>query len=241
MNDRPKHAELAARLMADATPKPAPRGVEQRAASVLAMQRAMRLDASRRRVGLVIGAIAAAACLALCSWQGATWLTRARVRNAATTIDDDVRVQQKTLASVWDDERRLAVRRAFFATGEPYAATTWSAVERAFDDYVKAWTSMLTSTRPTQHLEGESRELRDLRVECLTDRLMQLGTLSNLYVGADSKMLERAALAARSLPNVAMCAEPAALRVARKPPSLRQSREEVERLRAELAQAAAFE
>jgi serine/threonine-protein kinase len=185
------------------------------------------------------GAALLAAAAAL-TW-GVVRLSPHRLTSAANDpLSERVSLRQR-LNDAWDENRRLAMRRAFFATGEPYAANASMAVERAFDDYAKAWESALGDRRGTSKIVNASASQRDLRTSCLLNLLTELRTLGDLYVAADSKLVEQAVQSAQSLPALASCTVPAVLREEIGLPSDPQARTLVEELESDVARAAAFE
>jgi serine/threonine protein kinase/tetratricopeptide (TPR) repeat protein len=149
---------------------------------------------------------------------------------------------EQRLAGVWDATRRAQVRAAFGRSRQPFATAALATVERAFDDYARAWRDMRIDTCEATHVRGEqSQELLDLRMTCLADRLTQLQTLSDLYASADDAVIERAAQSAQSLPGLGLCADAAALKAPIPPPRDPRTRERVERVRQSLAKASALD
>jgi serine/threonine protein kinase/tetratricopeptide (TPR) repeat protein len=147
----------------------------------------------------------------------------------------------RKLDGVWDEARRAAVRTAFGRSGKPYAAAALSTVERVFDGYARAWTTMHVDTCEATHVRHEqSQELLDLRMTCLADRLTQLKTLGDVYASADDAVVERAAQSAQSLPPLDACADVAALRSPMPPPRDLSTRQRVETVRQQLSRAGAL-
>jgi tetratricopeptide (TPR) repeat protein len=147
----------------------------------------------------------------------------------------------RKLKGVWDEARRAAVRSAFLGSGKPYAQAVLGTVERAFDDYARAWSTMHVDACEATRLRGEqSQELLDLRMACLSERLTQLGALVDQYTRADGAAVERAASSVQSLPGLDACADTAALRAPVPPPGDEQTRGRVEKVREQLARANAL-
>jgi hypothetical protein len=48
-------------------------------------------------------------------------------------------VSEQELAGVWDEPRRETLRQAFLATRQPYAESTWRAVEQQLGRYLQGW------------------------------------------------------------------------------------------------------
>ncbi len=146
------------------------------------------------------------------------------------------------LDGVWDAARRAEVRTAFQASGLPYAEAALGTVERAFDDYGRAFVAMHTDACEATRVRGEqSQELLDLRMSCLDDRREAMKTLGELFAAADRGIVEHAAEAAQSLPALSRCADAAALRAPIPPPRDPTAAHRVDEIRAQLARANALE
>jgi hypothetical protein len=79
---------------------------------------------------------------------------------------------RRRLAGVWDAARKDAVRRAFLATGAPFAHDAYASVERGLDAYAARWRASHVDACQATHQRGEqSPSLLDLRMACLSDRL----------------------------------------------------------------------
>ena len=116
------------------------------------------------------------------------------------------------LAGVWDAPRRHAIKTAFVAVGAG-GADAWPRVERALDRTAQRWTAMRTEVCEATHVRGEqSPAMLDLRMECLDARLAELRALTDLFRTADAETVEAAVSAAHGLPELASCADGAALR-----------------------------
>jgi tRNA A-37 threonylcarbamoyl transferase component Bud32/tetratricopeptide (TPR) repeat protein len=150
------------------------------------------------------------------------------------------------LAGIWDpgagpSQRKGAIREAFARTGKSYAAQAYSSVARLFDQYAERWTGMYTDACQATHVRGEqSAEVLDLRMACLNERLGNARALSDVFAGADGKVVENAVSAAAALPSLDRCADIPLLRAVVKPPEDPSTRRRVEDLRAELAQLGAL-
>jgi tetratricopeptide (TPR) repeat protein/predicted Ser/Thr protein kinase len=149
---------------------------------------------------------------------------------------------EQKLVGVWDEARRSAVRASFRGNSQPYAQAALATVERTFDAYAGAWRAMYVDACEATHVRKEqSAELLDLRMSCLSDRLTELETLSELFSKADGKLVEHAAQTAQSLPALDGCADTAALRAPTPPPPDPETRRRVEKVKKELARADALE
>jgi tetratricopeptide (TPR) repeat protein len=148
---------------------------------------------------------------------------------------------ERKLVGVWDEARKRALEAAFLRTGKPYAAQASSTVERLLDDYAQGWLAMHVQACEATRVHGEQSELLlDLRVQCLQDRLNEVRGLTDLFVQADARVVERATKAAHGLTRLHGCAGPELLTSGVRPPEDPSQRAQVEELRARLADAKAL-
>jgi tetratricopeptide (TPR) repeat protein len=145
------------------------------------------------------------------------------------------------LAGVWEPGgaaslRKEGIRRAFVATGTPFAEAALESVTRLLDGYATRWVAGHTDACEATNVRGEqSAEVLDLRMDCLRNRLGNLRAFTDVLVSADAKVVETAVSAAAALPDVAECADVAALRTIVALPTDPERRERVAQLRGELA------
>jgi tRNA A-37 threonylcarbamoyl transferase component Bud32/tetratricopeptide (TPR) repeat protein len=145
------------------------------------------------------------------------------------------------LAGVWEPGgapslRKEGIRRAFLATGAPYAEAALASVTRLLDGYATRWVAGHTDACEATHVRGEqATEVLDLRMDCLRARLGNLRAFTDVLVSADVKVVENAVSAAAALPDVAECADVAALRTVVALPTDPARRARVAQLRGELA------
>lgn len=145
------------------------------------------------------------------------------------------------LAGVWDAERKQAVQAAFLATGAPYAAAAAASVERSVEAYTRGWAQMHRDACEATRLRGEqSEELLDRRMFCLDRRLGELAALLDLFARADPQVVQTAVEAAGTLPDLASCADLAALSERVPPPSDPAVRRRVDALAHEMVRAKAL-
>ncbi len=115
--------------------------------------------------------------------------------------------------------RRQAVEAAFEKSGVPYAAPSFATVVGTIDRYTAAWAWARTDACRATRVRGEqSEELLDLRMQCLDNRLGQLGSLIELLTHADRKTVDHAVEAAAQLAPLAGCADAEELRRVVHPP-----------------------
>ncbi len=130
------------------------------------------------------------------------WVARNRSRSAACAGAD------AQLRGVWDAPRRDAGRRAFLATGRPYAARSWQSIESRLDSYANLLVTMRTEACEATRIRGEQSEhVLGLRNQCLDARLRDLAALSRQLADADAKTVDRASEAMRTLPPISACAD----------------------------------
>ena len=123
------------------------------------------------------------------------------------------------LEGVWDAGRKEAVARALTATGVAYAGETWARLEPLLDAYAAGWAAMRTEACASHQAGTHSDRLYDLRTACLDQRRAGLGALVEALSAADAGTVEKAVIAASSLPPLASCADTEALSAAVPPPA----------------------
>ena len=122
-------------------------------------------------------------------------------------------------ASVWGPQRRAAVERAFQASGNKNAARALASVSELVEQYLARWTGMYAETCEATQVRGEqSAEVLDLRMGCLGERLSSVRALGDVFVSADSGVVDNAVAAASALPALDRCADVPMLRAVIKPP-----------------------
>lgn len=106
---------------------------------------------------------------------------------------------------MWDDARRDEVRRAFSATGVPFAAETLARVERGLDRLADAWRG-----QAKDRCEAAGSGAPDVS-ECLERRRVELRALVDVFARADVATVEHASRALDRLRDPTSCADPRAL------------------------------
>ncbi|MCH9688335.1 MAG: tetratricopeptide repeat protein [Deltaproteobacteria bacterium] len=115
---------------------------------------------------------------------------------------------EQRVATAWGDEQRDATRTAFEATGLTYAEDARRGATEALDDYAQRWASAYHDACAATRIRGDQSEvLLDRRMICLRERLESLDAMAALLARADTKVVDRAALASRSLPDLEPCAD----------------------------------
>jgi tetratricopeptide (TPR) repeat protein len=137
--------------------------------------------------------------------------------------------------------RRDAIRTAFLATGARHAGDVWERTAAKIDAYARHWAEMYGETCEATQVRGEqSTEVLDLRMDCLSRNRDSLRALTEVLAAADVDMVSKAMDAAAALPDVARCADVAALRVMVPAPRDPLLRQQVDRLRQRVAEARAL-
>ncbi len=144
------------------------------------------------------------------------------------------------LDGLWDPAHRSAVEAAFRATGKPFAGDAWIAAARALDGYTSAWVAAEVSACEDTRVAGtQSEALLDLRIACLDERRAAVAALVDVFAKADPPVVENAVRAVQQLPQLAACADRAALVQTVRPPDPAATAR-VAAVRAQLAQATAL-
>jgi tetratricopeptide (TPR) repeat protein len=187
---------------------------EQRHASMDALLVALRRARARGRKRMVI-----AGAVALCSVFAITGAIAAQ-RIAGDDSAEPCMGAEQELASVWTNERAERVRKAFTATGLPYATDTWQSVDRSIKAYRERWVSgwreacVATAVRKEQ-----SAELLDKRMVCLERKRAELSSLVDVLGAADRTLVADGPLAVAKLSPPEACADREAMLAAPAPPA----------------------
>ncbi|MEX1365883.1 MAG: serine/threonine-protein kinase [Nannocystaceae bacterium] len=145
----------------------------------------------RRRRGWQVASLAALALVGggLGAWAG--------LRGPTDGCDDGA----AAWVGLWDDEAKARYAEAFVATGRGFAETTWAAVQRDGDDYVRAWRAThLQACEATRVHRRQSPEVLALRQRCLDRARGRLATLAGLFEQPDAEIVAGAVDALRALP-----------------------------------------
>ena len=144
-------------------------------------------------------------------------------------------------AAVWGQARRAAIERAFVKSGNRNAARAVAGVTSLVEQYLGRWTGMYAETCEATQVRGEqSAEVLDLRMGCLGERLSSVRALGDVFLTADSSVVDNAVSAASALPTLDRCADVAMLRAVIKPPDDPAVRAKVAAARDEVARVKAL-
>jgi tetratricopeptide (TPR) repeat protein/tRNA A-37 threonylcarbamoyl transferase component Bud32 len=132
--------------------------------------------------------------------------------------------------------RHTALRKAFLATGKPYAPDAIRGVVRFLDDYSEKWVGVYKDACEATHVRGEqSSEVLDLRMSCLNDHLNGMRALTDVLSFATGEVVEHSIEAAHALSPLDGCSDVRQLRSLIPPPDA-SVKVRVEALRSELGQ-----
>jgi tetratricopeptide (TPR) repeat protein len=150
------------------------------------------------------------------------------------------RAADQKLATVWEltreAPRRSRLQQAFAASGSNIANDTWNRVAAILDEYGRRWTATYTDACEATHVRGDqSPEVMDLRMACLDRSRMAIRALSDVLAKADVDVVLQAVNAASALPDLDRCSNAALLRSPVPPPADAHTGEQVEAIRAGLA------
>jgi eukaryotic-like serine/threonine-protein kinase len=211
-------AELVANLRSGEVRRPPPRGAvprwcrtvllrglrsrpEERYPSMDALLSELeRSPARRRRINLALVALAIAG------------LVLFGFALAGGPAEDRCSGGQAEFAAVWNGGVAARLQSAFATTGRSHAASSGGRVVARFDSYGRDWTAMHRSICQATARGEQSADLLDRRMVCLTRRLGQVGTLSDLFINqVDREVVDRAIDLVNGLDPVRACADSAAL------------------------------
>ncbi|MEM9454200.1 MAG: serine/threonine-protein kinase [Myxococcota bacterium] len=157
---------------------------------------------TRRRllVGTAFGSVVGIAIYA--------FATQAPPRTAA----DLCQVASDELAPLWSDERRAAVAQAFSTAELPYAAQAGPRVLATLAAYAKAWGQMREQACVAYQRGGDSSDVYDRRVTCLSRRRHALDHSIVQVIETAAASPERTIDIVRALPPLNDCSDAARLR-----------------------------
>ena len=156
--------------------------------------------------------------------------------------DDPCSSGEKRVTVVWNEGRRNRIAGAFEQTGLGYAGDTLQRTTDLLDNYADTWAEVHRDTCEATHVRNEqSPAVLDMRMRCLDERLAKLSALVAQLERADEDVVNRAVPAADGLATLTECGDVEALSAVVPPPADPETREQVERLRARLAEAESLE
>ncbi len=150
------------------------------------------------------------------------------------TAADLCQVAEDELSDVWNDARRTSVARALEASSRPYADKARPQVEAALDRYGDSWAQTRERACIDHERGGDSSEVYDRRITCLTRRRRALDRGITLVAEVAAASPERAVDIVRGLPRVEDCSDATLLRSALAPPRDENTKRAVEQQRQRL-------
>ncbi len=138
------------------------------------------------------------------------------------------------LAAAWSSQLRTRGRESFLGSGKPYAAETWTAVERALDDHATRWRAVHTAVCDAGAAPEDDRLGR---LQCLEWRAQEISAVAQLFALADGEVVERALEAVAEIAAPEACSSERALQASARLPDDPTLRRGVLEARAELARA----
>jgi len=182
---------------------------DERFEGMTAVLRELAIDpaARRRRLLLVAGALVGIAAIVA--------VTFALSRSESVVC----RGAEERLAGVWDAPSKDSVRRAYVATGLPFATRAFDALSKSLDDYANEWATASTETcKATRVRRDQTEEVMSLRQMCLDRRLQELRAVTRMLASDPSQsVIESGAGLVANLEPVARCANVEALREPTRP------------------------
>jgi len=140
------------------------------------------------------------------------------------------------LAAIWNPQVQERIRRAFLASGLPYAEDSWDRIRLRFDRFSADWSVMHRDACEATLVRAEqSPQLMDLRMACLDERRTEFAGLAGAFEHADAQLVARAVDAAGELRGLTRCADREQLLAAYPLPEDPARRAQIEALRDQLA------
>jgi tetratricopeptide (TPR) repeat protein/predicted Ser/Thr protein kinase len=182
----------------------------------------------RRAARWAIGLGALAVTVALLAW------SRGRAEDQRCTG------AAPEFASAWNAERRAAIASAFTAIRAAYADDALVRVTAGLDRYAAQWITAHTDACRATRVRGEQTEaVLDLRMTCLVRLRLMAGALVDALATGGGETVLSSVSAVTKLPEIAACADLAALRQIVPPASDLATRTRIADLNARLAEARA--
>ena len=135
-------------------------------------------------------------------------------------------------------EQRTSLQKALLRSDAPYAAATWSTVERMLGSYVDDWARASEAHCTTQLVASADADTLERQAQCLASRRSAVEELVAVLSTSEEGLSQQAVQAVVTLAPVEACADPRRLEafaVARAPEAI----EAINQARAQLARARA--
>jgi serine/threonine-protein kinase len=112
------------------------------------------------------------------------------------------------LEGVWDPNVRAEAKRAFLATGKPWAEKSFDEAAKQLDRYTQRWLTL--RVQACEARETAPDEQMGERIVCLGRRMADVQAVAQLFTHADDEIVERALNATLGLPSLEACLGPGA-------------------------------
>ncbi len=200
-----------------------------------ALLAALRDDPTRRRRGGFAALGVGVAGLAL-----ALGLTLASERERVATLSS-CEAEGQAIQAEWTDAERTTIEAAFVASDLPMAADTWARAQLAMATYAQAWTELRTEACIETRIEHERDPSEYAALaDCLDQHRTVFATLIETWHAPTRRQIAGAASAARNLPPLSACSDPALLAARVELPKTPDARARVAMLRHRLDRAKAL-
>ncbi len=156
-------------------------------------------DAPERRRRRVFVAALAVSCIGALVFGARAWARAELARCDAAT--DRVR-------DVWNGARADEISGVFATTGSPLAPEAAREVQRTLDGWTDAWTA---AWQDACGAPDDADGRKDARMTCLQHQRAELDAVTRVLAEADAEVVQRAVVAARSLPEPAECPDATAI------------------------------
>ena len=125
---------------------------------------------------------------------------------AATPVGEPCTDGSETLGGIWDESTRVAVHRAFEATGQPAWPGLFERVEARFDRWSERWRQMTLASCEATRIHGtQDAHTFELRQLCLARQRDQARRLSESYLEVEGATVYDTTRTSLELPRVAEC------------------------------------
>ncbi|MEO1083089.1 MAG: serine/threonine-protein kinase, partial [Acidobacteriota bacterium] len=196
---------------------------EERFASMGQLLEALRRDPGVRRRRWAAASLAVGALATFGLWQST-------VREEPCSSGGDL------IRAAWNPALAGQLSTAWLGTGEAYADDVARAAAERLDSYAEDWGEMYRDSCLATHVRGEqSAELLDRRTACLDQRRRGVEAIVKSMIDRPEETVEGAVSMIEALPDLASCADTAALLSVVAPPSDPAERQEIDALRSRLA------
>ncbi len=157
---------------------------------------ALLVGLERRRTAVVRQWISAAAVLVVALVAVAFWVQHLRAEARCSEAADRFR-------GVWDDGARDQARKAFLATGMPWAKKAYEGASHVLDAYTARW-SLMRRAACEEQTAGDEHLGQTLL--CLSRAHSEAAAVARLFTRADHDVVERATTTVLGLPPLDACA-----------------------------------